>query len=192
LRAIGEREIEWISRYAEPKPPGGLFATSEAQRTPESHIDLYKRFLKISDHLLPRGDLARPTLWHWDIHAPNIFVQDNRITGLIDWQDVWVGPLFLQARHPKLVDYHGELMLKLPPDYETLPDEEEKARIRGQVEKSILFWSYEQETKTNNPLLHEVFHVSQGRNRRDTFDFCANTWDADIIPFRQCLIRMAR
>jgi hypothetical protein len=135
---------------------------------------------------------VRPTLWHWDIHAPNIFVQGNRITGLIDWQDTWVGPLFLQARHPRLVDYNGEVVLKLPENYETTTDEDEKLRIRTQVEKSIILWSYEHDTKRINPLLHEVMHVPQGRTRRDTIDFSENTWDGDIIPFRQCLIRVAR
>lgn len=138
MKAIGQREIAWISQYATPKPLNALLPTSEAQRTPEAHIELYKKFLKISDYLLPEGDLVRPALWHWDIHAPNIFVQGNRITSLIDWQDVWVGPLFLQARHPKLVDYNGEVLLKLPSNYESIEDEEEKSRVKTQVERSII------------------------------------------------------
>lgn len=90
------------------------------------------------------------------------------------------------------MDYNGEIVLKLPPNYETTEDEDEKARIRTQVEKSIILWSYENDTKSTNSLLHDVLHVLQGRTRRDTVDFSANTWDGDIIPFRQCLIRVAR
>jgi aminoglycoside phosphotransferase (APT) family kinase protein len=56
--------------------------------------------MDVMEYLLPEGDLSRPTLWHWDIHASNIFVDNNRVTSLIDWQDTWIGPLFLQARQP--------------------------------------------------------------------------------------------
>jgi len=83
-------------------------------------------------------------------------------------------------------------MLKLPERYHALEDEDEKARVRTQVEKSMVLWTYESETKNTNPILHDILHMRQGRTRRDTVDFSANTWDGDIIPFRQCLIRIAR
>lgn len=147
--------------------------------------------MDVVEYLLPEGDEIRPALWHWDIHAPNIFVHKDRITSLIDWQDTWVGPLFLQARHPRLVDYNGELMLTLPKSYDALEDEE-KQRIQTQVQQSIVLWTYEMETKKTNPILHDMWHMKRSRTRRDTVDFSANTWDGDIIPFRQCLIRIAR
>lgn len=111
---------------------------------------------------------------------------------LIDWQDVWNGPLFLQARHPRLVDYNGEVMLKIPEHCKDIDDEGEKARIRKQVEKSIVLWAYEFDTKRANPVLHEIFHFPHGRTRRDAVEFSANTWDGDIIPFGECLIRIVR
>ncbi|KAH6723680.1 kinase-like domain-containing protein [Leptodontidium sp. MPI-SDFR-AT-0119] len=192
LKAIGQREIAWIGSHATQKPLGGLFAPSEAQRTPEAHVVLYRKFLDVAEYLLPKGDQIRPTLWHWDIHAPNIFVHEGHVAALIDWQDTWVGPLFLQARHPRLVDYNGELMVRLPESYDALEDGDEKTRIRIQVEKSIVLWTYETETKNTNSILHDILHINQGRTRRDTVDFSANTWDGDIIPFRQCLIRIVR
>jgi hypothetical protein len=57
-------------------------------------------------------------------------VEGGRIVSLIDWQNAWAGPLFLQFRHPKLVDYNGEVRLKLPENYESLEEGDEKARIR--------------------------------------------------------------
>jgi len=120
-------------------------------------------------------------------------VQDDRITGLIDWQDVWVGPLFLQARPPRLVRYDGEVMLKLPERYDDLKDDDdEKTRIRDQVECSIVQFTYDSETKSTNPLAHAASNINQARTRRDTVDFSGNTWDGDIVPFRQCLIRITR
>lgn len=83
-------------------------------------------------------------------------------------------------------------MLEFPEHYKSLADLDEKSRIRLQVEKSIVLWTYESETKEVNPDLHEVFHVPHGRTRRETVEFAVDTWDGDIIPFRQCLIRVAR
>jgi hypothetical protein len=98
--------------------PNDIFVASEAQNSPSAHISLYKRFLDIVPYLPPKSQkLSSSTLWQWDIHSANLFVEGGRIVSLIDWQDVWAGPLFLQFRHPKLVDYNGEVLLKLPENY---------------------------------------------------------------------------
>lgn len=145
------------------------------------------------DQLLPSDEkLIRSALWHWDMHASNIFVEKDRVSAIIDWQDAWAGPLFVQARHPALVDYDGEVILRLPEHYEGTKDADEKARVRSQVERSIVLHAYESDTRKTNPILHEVYHLPLGRNRKDTINFSGNTWDGDIIPFRQCLIRVAR
>lgn len=169
-----------------------MLAQSEAQRTPAAHIALYEKFLKVSDTLLPTGALAKPTLWHWDIHAPNIFVHEDRVTSLIDWQDVWIGPLFLQARQPRLARYTGEMLLRLPGTYESLTDQDERAKLRSQVQSSVVAYIYDDETKTANPMPDKVMQLPQWRTRRDAVDFSSNTWDGDIIPFRQCLIWIVR
>jgi hypothetical protein len=126
------------------------------------------------------------------MHSANLFVEGNQITSLIDWQDTWAGPLFLEFRHPKLVDYNGEVLLKLPEHYESLEEGDEKASTRRQVEKSIVLYTYETETKENNPLLSEVLYIHYGRTKRETVQFSVNSWDGDILPFRQCLIRIER
>ena len=193
LTAIANREIAWLNGFAVPKPPNDIFVASEAQNSPSSHISLYQLFLRTTAHILPKDKrLSRPTLWHWDLHSANLFVEGNRITSLIDWQDTWAGPLFLQFRHPKLVDFNGELLLKLPENYESLEEGDAKARIRTQVEKSIVLYTYETETNRRNLLLSEILRIPLGRIRRETVQFAANTWDGDILPFRQCLIRLER
>ncbi|KAK0109425.1 Phosphotransferase enzyme [Cadophora gregata] len=192
LKSIANREIAWLRSFAVPKPPNDVFLPSEAQNSPSSHISLYEMFLRMVPYLLPKKkELSKSTLWHWDLHSANIFVEGNRITSIIDWQDTWAGPLFLQFRHPKLADYNGEVLLKLPDDYEIL-EGDEKARTRNQVEKSIVLYHYETETESVNPLLSEILRIHQGRTRRETVQFAANTWDGDILPFRQCLIRLER
>ena len=121
-------------------------------------------FLDIVPYIFPKNkDLAGAPLWHWDIHSANLFVEGNQITSLIDWQETWAGPLFLQFRHPKLVDYNGEVLLKLPESYEGLEEGDEKARIRRQVEKSIVLYTYETETEKINHLLSEILRMPYGR-----------------------------
>ncbi|CZS93857.1 probable FMP29 Found in Mitochondrial Proteome [Rhynchosporium graminicola] len=192
LKAIANREIALISTFAVPKPPNDIFVASEAQNSPGFHLSLYKMFSYIIPYILPpKKALSAATLWHWDMHSANIFVEGNRITSLIDWQDTWLGPLFLQYRHPKLVDYNGKMLLKLPEHYESLVGDE-KAHTRNQVEKSVVLHMYETETATKNPSLGEILHMHHGRPRRETVHFAANTWEGDIIPFRQCLIRLER
>ncbi|KAE9365715.1 phosphotransferase enzyme family protein [Stipitochalara longipes BDJ] len=193
LTAIANREIAWIRDFAVPKSPKDIFVASEAQNSPSSHVSLYEMFLRTIPYLFPQNKkLSVSTLWHWDIHSANLFVEGNRITSLIEWQDTWAGPLFLQFRHPKLVDFNGEVLLKLPENYESLEEGDEKARTRRQVEKSIVLHTYETETDKSNPLLSEILRLHHGRTRRETVQFAANTWDGDIIPFRQCLIRIER
>lgn len=122
----------------------------------------------------------------------NIFVEDNRISSVIDWRDCRIGPQFLQARHPQLVRYSGEMMTDLPEDFETLTDKEEEARIWSQVEKTLVLLTYETHSKHLSALLEQIERVPQMQNRRDTVDMSGSTWESGLIPLRQCLIRVAR
>lgn len=99
--------------------------------------------------------------------------------------------MFLQAREPGLVRYDGPVVLELPDHYKDA-DATEKEQMRTQVEKSLVLWAYETETEDINPDVHEIFHIPHGRTRREIVDFAADTWNGDVIPFRQCLIRLAR
>ncbi|TVY39560.1 Altered inheritance of mitochondria protein, mitochondrial [Lachnellula subtilissima] len=182
LTAIANREIAWINSFAVPKPPKDIFVASKAQNSPSSHISLYKMFLCTIPYVFTKNKkLSGSTLWHWDIHSANLFVEGNRITSLIDWQDIWAGPYSFNSG----IQSSWTIMA-------SLEEGDEKARTRKQVEKSIILYTYETETDKNNPLLSEILRIHHGRTRRETVQFAANTWDGDIIPFRQCLIRIER
>jgi hypothetical protein len=100
-------------------------------------------------------------------------------------------PLFLQYRYPKLVNYTGDVMLRLPENYKTM-EKIKQDQVAKQVEKSLVQYLYELETKKQNPLLVEVNDIPHGTTRRQTVDFAEDTWEGDILPFRQCLIRLER
>jgi hypothetical protein len=197
LRAIAQREIAYISAHHNtPKTPTGVYASgiyvrSKDQDKPDAHITLYNKLLAVAPFLIPAGEQSRATLWHCNLHSPNIFVHRNRITSIIDWENVWVGPLFWQARIPQLVAYSGDQMLELPGDYETMQDDE-KAQMKDKMERSLLLRLYENKTEKLNPLLHDAFNVPQTRLRGHIIAWADSTWDTEILPFRQCLIRIHR
>jgi aminoglycoside phosphotransferase (APT) family kinase protein len=102
----------------------------------DKHIELLRKFLAILPFILPsdKGAISRPTLWHLDVHEGNVFVdhQDpTKITSIIDWQNVWAAPLFMQARFLGLADCpheypEGAVMPALPEDFHTLSEDEQK------------------------------------------------------------------
>ncbi|TGJ79034.1 hypothetical protein E0Z10_g9732 [Xylaria hypoxylon] len=168
-------EIE--SRYViGPTADGDFWAGERKNMTiDQAHLTLYDKFDRVAEYLLPNdGSLVRSTAWHWDTHASNLFVENSKISSIIDWQDSWAGPLFLQARQPQLVDYDGDILLRLPPHYDTLEDQDEKSRVRSQVE------------------IDSALVIRTQYEERKPFAARANTWDGDIVPFRESLIRIQR
>jgi hypothetical protein len=156
-------------------------------------MSILDKFEATCSHLPPRAPhLSRPTIWHWDVRPDNLFAKDGRITDIIDWQDTWIGPFFLQARRPRLVDHHGEVILHLPDHYKTIEDPEEKASVADHVEKSILLWCYERETKLRHKELHAIFTLPQAQKRKDTVAFTSELADGEVAPSRACLIELKR
>lgn len=155
--------------------------------SPQARLSLLDKFDAVSPYLPPGGPgLNKATLWHWDLRTPNIFVEDGRITCLIDWQDAWIGPLFMQERRPQLIEYCGETILRLPDHYEAMEVKEEKAKLTDKVERSILHWYYGRETQRKNTTLQELFDLPLARTRRETVLFASEVWDGETIPLREC------
>lgn len=131
-------------------------------------------------------------LWHSDLRTPNVFVDDTgHITSIIDWQSTWAGPLFLEGRHPHLLDYNGDLILELPENFKQL-DENMQTAVKDNVTKSILLYLYEKYTAERNPLLSRVFRYPDGKTLTDPIRFVGNTWEGDILPLRESLIRVQK
>lgn len=194
MEAIAYREIAWIGEYSQPTAPApGYVRLSEPQKSPQEHIQLLRKYLASISKILPKSlDLVRPTLWHPDIHDGNLFVHEMKISSVIDWQSIWVGPLILQARTPRLIDYNGEIKLKLPSNYKKL-DEEKKSRISDQVSRwSIQVYIYEEQTAKTNPLLNKAIRKPHGKMLSQLVSFAGNSWDDDIIPLREFLINLER
>jgi hypothetical protein len=193
VEAIAQREIAWLRHYAEALPPAmERWGASKGQNSPQAHFDLLEKYLSVVAQLLPnQPELLAPILWHRDFHTGNLFIKDGKISSVIDWQSSWVGPLILRARAPRLLDYDGEIILKLPPTYEEMP-EDERRLVEYQVQQSIQIYIYEHKTADRNPLLDRVLRYPQGKMLSNVVDFASNSWNGDILPLRDCLIRIER
>ncbi|KAH5628153.1 hypothetical protein HBI51_212280 [Parastagonospora nodorum] len=193
VEAIAHREIAWLSDYAESLPPSTeKWSASKGQSDPRAHIDLLGKYLSVIAKLLPKEpELLAPFLWHRDLHPGNLFVHDGKISSVIDWQSCWVGPLILRARAPRLLDYNGDIMLKLPPEYEEMP-EDERSLVEYKVQQSVQVYSYEHKTAGRNPLLNQVLRYPHGKMLSNVVEFASASWDGDVLPLRDCLIRIER
>lgn len=124
LEAIAHREIDWIQNYANPQEATETpwQYTSQEQQTSDAHIALLRKFLCAIPHIIPKDpDLVSPRLWHPDFHAGNIYVDDQgRVSSIIDWQGVWITPVFIGANPPLLLDYGVEMLMNLPDNFKDL------------------------------------------------------------------------
>lgn len=159
----------------------------------EARLSLLARFAAVCNYLPPsRWSLNKATLSHWDLRTPNIFVEGGRITSLIDWQDVWVGPLFMQERRPPLIDYREKIILRLPENYEAMKNKQEKAKLAQKVEKSILCWVYGRRTQKENPNLQELFDLPLARTRWEAVLYASDIWNGETTPLREYLYTLQR
>jgi hypothetical protein len=110
----------------------GQYCPSKVLKIKVLKIKVPQDYLKISSKMLPTDPaLSRPTLWHGDLHAENIFVDPSdptKISNIIDWQAISVSPLFLQVRHPYLIEFEEPIPegfgpIELPDDFNQMSKE---------------------------------------------------------------------
>ena len=131
LRA--NRELACISKFsAYPGQQGFFGGPGQYCPSKELKIKVLQDYLKVSSKILPKDPaLSKPTLWHGGLHADNIFVDPSdptKVPNIIDWQSISVSPLFLQARHPSLIEFEGPIPegfgpIELPSDFDQMNEE---------------------------------------------------------------------
>jgi hypothetical protein len=190
--SVGSREMAWIKHYAIPKPPDDPLLASSAQNSPQEHLRLLEKYTHIVPYIMDIDKtFTCPTLWHTDLHASNLFADGNGITAVIDWQGTWTGPLFLQAQPSPLVNYQGSILLERPDNFDDL-DTEQRAQVKQKIFKSTLFQLYLMETEERNSTLAKAFHLDSGKTRRLPVELAGNTWEDDIVSFREALLNVER
>ncbi|KDR84192.1 hypothetical protein GALMADRAFT_205913 [Galerina marginata CBS 339.88] len=102
IEAAVDCEIKWIEAHS--NSPSAQKQLG-ARHTAAQHISLLNQWLSLAPAVLPSPEYCQPTLSHPDLHAANIFVNDESmsVTGIIDWQGACVRPLF-ETPIPQFVD----------------------------------------------------------------------------------------
>nr|POF15619.1 altered inheritance of mitochondria protein 9, mitochondrial [Quercus suber] len=146
--AIVNREKACIESFdTSPRPQGIFDAPGLYRPTPAAKLSVLSKVKAVIPALLSTGesDLSS-AMWHSDLHSDNIFVdpdEPTRITAVIDWQAVHLGPLFLQARHPSLLEVDGPIPegltnIELPKDFDQLNITQQRAAKELRAAQSLL------------------------------------------------------
>jgi aminoglycoside phosphotransferase (APT) family kinase protein len=110
-RDICQREINWIGKHAISKSEDDPLRQVDSQEDPHCHIALLNRCIDVAPLLTPPYPWTVGTIWHHDLSFQNIMVSDGdkpSIVSLLDWQNTFVGPLYLQFRQPRFLDSEND------------------------------------------------------------------------------------
>ena len=126
-------------------------------------INALESYVKVMNKLLPlEEEINAFHLWHNDLHDDNIFVDPSdptKITGIIDWQSVEVGPLMDVSPDLPFLGYNGPEPEKLDrpvwPDTSGLSKEEED-RVIEQHEIHSVFIGFRMLLQKKTPALHKA------------------------------------
>ncbi|KAL9619929.1 MAG: hypothetical protein Q9160_005486 [Pyrenula sp. 1 TL-2023] len=137
--------------------------------TRDTKVSVLKDYLQVVPYILPGEEAPNAgTMWHYDLHSANIFVDESdysKITNIIDWQAVPIFPTFAHVNHPTLIDYEGEKPTTVEPP--TLPsnvkelEPEEKERVKARFVEKSLWTSYEIQLQQACPALVYAFRHGQ-------------------------------
>lgn len=130
-------------------------------------------------------DVYRSTIWHSDLHFGNIFVENNQIVGLIDWQGCTALPLFLTCKTPKFLRFNGPLFSDLP-SVAGLTAQKKETLLRYQLTQLQSFYC-----SKFRDLDHGIFRAisdTHAVTSQQLVDFAGSTWEDDgLLFFRETL-----
>jgi len=193
--AICRREIEWIQKFATPRPRDDPLRQVDSQEEPQSHIKLLTQCLRVAPYLDCPPPASTPVLWPDDISFQNVIVSEDptpTIVSVLDWQNVAIGPLHLRFCEPEFltVDFQHPSNDESEVFQRTLLPEErltadEIVRLRNVYLKSILDVYPALDSALSLP-----FREMQGLLIAD----CGRSWEKrnGILSLRQGLINISR
>ena len=168
------RELQWIPKHAIPDVDEPF--VKGTQTDPGAHVELLNEFLKVVPHILDVDqDLLCPRLWHPDLRTWNIFVKDDHITSIVDWQSIEIAPLFLQATRPELVNHQGAVLTEVPDNLRTL-NAVQASKVDDSF-RSTPLGAYNEETEKQNPTVNRIVNRADLMLRRRPIAFSSDTWE---------------
>lgn len=189
--ALVERGITCIEQNPRPYEPNKPLRGSNEEQL--ATLKWAKSIFSKMDSQTAPGQLqvARPTLWHSDLHMGNIFVSDKdptQIVSLINWEQTVVWPLFYQVRFPMFLDVGDdyELGSDVPTLLEDQMDEDSQAIARHENEVVRMAKAYEHGC---SPDIFEALRVPTVFANFITH--CERAWKEGAVPIRNCVLEIS-
>ncbi|KAF7513613.1 hypothetical protein GJ744_008907 [Endocarpon pusillum] len=198
LQAVGKREIKWLQKYGQPRFPQipiykALYQHKKSD--PAVQIKALNEYLMISPHIVPDDPgFNRPTLRHPDLSPSNIFISKGEITGLIDWENTTILPLFMQAWIPGHFQNFGDeesenfRQPKLPANFRSLSPEEKEVEEELYRKRQLHFF-YLGATSNTNRRHHDALFFDPEARRAKLYQKARAPWEGDNISLKAQLIR---
>ncbi|KAF7121830.1 hypothetical protein CNMCM5793_009383 [Aspergillus hiratsukae] len=196
--SIPQREFRLIANE-EAEVQNDLNCFSDGQSINE-YSDLLRKVKNILPILSqdPRVvEVARPVLWHTDLHLGNMFASTDdptTIEGIIDWQSAQIAPMFIRARFPEFLrppnGYNPGIGIpSLPDNFEELDPEQKEQAIK---DKTLATQSkyYEMSCLAYNKHVYKAMKLD--RSLWELFTCCQLFLNGSIVPLRSSLIRIAQ
>ncbi|KAF1846500.1 phosphotransferase family protein [Cucurbitaria berberidis CBS 394.84] len=203
LTAGAKKEIAYLKEFGRPLHPFQRLHReiyNYEKQSPFEHMDSLEKYLQIVPYLTPNGNetLTRPTLRHPDLNPGNIFISDDlEITGLIDWQNSAILPLFLQCGIPNSLQNYGDsvseslTLPEIPHDFNELSERKQSEQVELLRRRQIHYF-YVAMTAKLNPTHYDALNYEFSTLRRKLFDHSGSYWEGDNVTLKADLVNLTK
>ncbi|KAK7609920.1 phosphotransferase [Phyllosticta paracitricarpa] len=201
ISAGARKEIAYLEEFARPVHPyfrGYREFYDYQEQDPQKHRKLLEKYLQIAPQLVPQGPSTRPVLRHRNLAPENIMVSPpHKITGLVNWQNCSIRPLFLQSgipeslHNPEWLEADSPKEPSLPANFHDL-DDMQQARQKRIFHSRQIHYTYITATEKANPEHMGIMKIPGSDVRRDLYLAAGNLWHGDGFPLKLSLIQLSR
>lgn len=200
IKAAVDCEMKWIQSYSNsPCAQNQLGARHSAVQ----HIVLLKKWLSLAPSVLPSHEHCIPTLSHPDLHAANVFVNDDdsmSVAAIIDWQGAAIRPLF-ETVMPDLVDIDtknlkyaklpgGDLQQPVLPDNFDELGAAQKSEAHAEVRRVASNHQFLKLVRQLRPALYAALRLHQMEDMRRAIYYSSHSWSDGLPLLEQCLLSL--
>jgi hypothetical protein len=166
------------------------------QVDPKVQINYLLDYLKVAPYLIPKAEeLHVPIIRHPDLSPSNIFISDSgNITGIIDWQNATILPIFLQAKIPKYFQNYGDddsenfRRPKLAEDFDAMTDHEKEIEMELYRRRQVHYF-YVGYTSRLNKAHFDAMGKHNLVVRNQLYDTAGRPWEGDNNSLQAQLIK---
>lgn len=200
IKAAADCEQKWIASFSDSH---GARNQLGARHTASQHMSLLNQWLSLVPAVLPSPKHCTATLSHPDLHAANIFINDESTpaTALIDWQGASVRPLF-ETPMPQCVDVDTSTLIYaklpngdlerpvLPSNYDELSDAQ-KLEAHAEITQTMSKHRLLELINSMQPGLYASLRLLQKEYLRRAIYYSSYSWSDGLPLLEQTLISLS-